>query len=72
VVLFGSLVNEKRFTPWSDEDLSVSGVTPRDYFQAAGEILDLGLAKGIKIDVLDSAACPLSMRKRINKEGVEL
>ena len=27
VVLFGSLANEKRFTPWSDIDLSVSGLS---------------------------------------------
>jgi hypothetical protein len=35
VVLFGSLANEKRFTPWSDVDLSVSGMPPQDYYQAA-------------------------------------
>jgi predicted nucleotidyltransferase len=72
VVLFGSLANEKRFTPWSDIDLSVSGLPPQDYYQAAGEIMDLGLAKGLKIDVLDTADCPLSMRKRIKREGIEL
>jgi uncharacterized protein len=72
VVLFGSLTNEKRFTPWSDVDLSVSGLPPQDYYQAAGEILDLGLAKGIKIDVLDPADCPLRLKKRISNEGIEL
>ena len=72
VVLFGSLANEKRFTPWSDVDLSVSGMPPQDYYQAAGEILDLGLGKGIKIDVLDLADCPLTMKKKIKNEGIEL
>lgn len=72
VVLFGSLTNEKRFTPWSDVDLSVSGLPPQDYYQAAGEILDLGLSKGIKIDVLDIADCPLSIRKKVKNEGIEL
>jgi len=72
VVLFGSLANEKRFTPWSDVDLSVSGLPPQDYYQAAGEILDLGLGQGIKIDVLDLADCPLTMKKKIKNEGIEL
>jgi predicted nucleotidyltransferase len=31
VVLFGSLANEKRFTPWSDVDLSVSGLPSENY-----------------------------------------
>lgn len=72
VVLFGSLANEKRFTPWSDIDLSVSGLPPKNYYKAAGEILDLGLSKDIKIDVLDINDCPLKMRRRIKREGIEL
>ena len=72
VFLFGSLTKDKRFTPWSDVDLSVSGLPQRDYYRAAGDILDLGLAKGIKIDVLDINDCPPNMQKRINREGIEL
>jgi predicted nucleotidyltransferase len=72
VLLFGSLANDKRFTPWSDIDLSVSGLPPQSYYRAAGEIMDLGLAKGIKIDVLDKADCPPRMKKRISTEGIEL
>jgi hypothetical protein len=30
------------------------------------------MAKGIKIDVLDLADCPLTMKKRIKNEGIEL
>ena len=69
MVLFGSLTKEKRFTPWSDVDLSVSDLPPKNYYKAAGEILDLGLAKGEKIDMLDPADCPLSMKKKLKTRG---
>jgi predicted nucleotidyltransferase len=72
VVLFGSLTKDKRFTPWSDVDLSVSGLPQGDYYRAAGDILDHGLAKGIKIDVLDLNDWPPNNRKGIKREGIEL
>lgn len=72
VTLFGSLVKGTRFTPWSDVDLSVSGLPPASYYKAAGEIMDMGMAKGIRIDVLDPVDCPKAMRNRIRQEGIEL
>ena len=72
VILFGSLVKGSRFTPWSDVDLSVSGLPPGSYYKAAGEIMDMGMAKGIRIDVLDPVDCLKTMRNRIRQEGIEL
>lgn len=53
-------------------DRTVSGLPAQEYYQAAGEIMDLGLAKGIKIDVVDTADCPMRMKKRIIREGIEI
>ena len=72
VILFGSLVKGTRFTPWSDVDLSVSGLSPQAIIRPPGEIMDMGMAKGIRIDVLDPVDCLKIMRNRIRQEGVEL
>jgi predicted nucleotidyltransferase len=72
VVVFGSLANSDRFTPWSDVDLVVSGVEPRRFYDAAGEVLDLGSGFGIRIDVLDLDACPPEFRRAVEAEGIEI
>lgn len=38
VVVFGSLVHENRFTPWSDVDLAVWGIPWPAYLHALGEV----------------------------------
>jgi predicted nucleotidyltransferase len=72
VVAFGSIVRESGFTPWSDVDLAVWGLTPDDYFDAAGEAMDLGLDGSVKVEVVDMGKCPSALREAVDGEGVEL
>lgn len=72
VVVFGSLVRESVFTPWSDIDLAVWGLSPEDYFDAVGEAMERGLDEGVSVDVVDMGTSPPSLREVIEREGVEL
>ncbi len=70
VVVFGSLVHEDRFTPWSDVDLAIWGILWPSYLHALGEVLDLD--SEIEINLVDIAICHPSIRESIEEEGVEL
>ncbi len=72
VVVFGSLVHKTGFTPWSDVDLAVWGITPEEYYSAAGSAMDLGLESGIKVDVVDTEDCAPEFLADIEIEGIEL
>ncbi|MGC9399020.1 MAG: nucleotidyltransferase family protein [Anaerolineae bacterium] len=70
VVAFGSLVHGQGFSPSSDIDLAVWGVTPDAYFTAVAQLQDLSAA--FKIDLVDMAHCKDSLREVIEKGGIEL
>lgn len=70
VVVFGSLVHEDRFTPRSDVDLAVWGISWPDYLHALGEVLDLD--PEIEINLVDVAGCRPALQETIEREGVEL
>ncbi|MFC1841008.1 nucleotidyltransferase family protein [Thermodesulfobacteriota bacterium] len=72
VVVFGSLARETGFTPWSDIDLAAWGITPENYYLAAGTAMDIGLEEGIKVDVVDPGDCGPQFLLDIEQEGVEL
>ncbi|MDW7712505.1 MAG: hypothetical protein SCH98_18735 [Deferrisomatales bacterium] len=72
VTAFGSLLSKEAFTPWSDVDLAVSGLEPGLYYDAAGAVLDLGAALGVKIDVVDLDTCPGELRRAVDTRGVDL
>ncbi len=72
VLAFGSLVTPARFAPWSDIDLAVEGVAPEDFYDAAGEAADRGIAAGFAVTVIDLAAAPTALRYNAEGEGVEL
>jgi len=72
VVAFGSLVRKDSFTLWSDIDLAVWGISPEEYYGAAGTAMDIGLEKGIKVDVVDSEDCGTQFLVDIEKEGIDL
>jgi predicted nucleotidyltransferase len=70
VVLFGSLVHEASFTPWSDIDLAAWGI-PTDRIYAAVAAVT-GLSPDFKIDLVDPGACRPALQSAIERDGVEL
>ena len=70
VVVFGSLVHDGCFTPWSDVDVAAWGIRPEDTFRAIGEVIDLDLA--IEVNVVDVGACRPSLLATIEREGIDL
>lgn len=72
VVVFGSLARKTVFTQWSDIDLAVWGIAPEEYYSAAGAAMDIGLEKGIRVDVVDPGDCGLQFLVDIEQEGIEL
>lgn len=72
VIVFGSLARGAGFTLWSDIDLAVWGLSPEDYYSAAGEAMDMGLEADIKVDIVDPGDCGPLFLADIEKKGVEL
>lgn len=70
VVVFGSLVHEDCFTPWSDLDLAVWGLRPEDTLRALGTAMDM--ATPIAVDLVDINTCCPGLRALIEEEGVEV
>ena len=72
VVVFGSLARKTVFTQWSDIDLAVWGIAPEEYYSAAGAAMDIGLDKGIRVDVVDPGDCGQQFLEDIEQEGIDL
>ena len=70
VMVFGSLVHEGCFTPWSDVDIAAWGIALEDTFRAIGVVMDL--SREIEVNLVDVGACSPSLRAAIEQEGVEL
>ncbi|GAW93080.1 nucleotidyl transferase domain-containing protein [Calderihabitans maritimus] len=70
VVVFGSLVHDAWFTSWSDIDLAAWGIPDDRFYSAVAAVT--GMSEEFKIDLIDAETCGTSLRKSIEKEGVEL
>lgn len=70
VVLFGSLAHGAWFTPRSDIDLLVEGISPEAFFKAEEAVE--ALASGYKVDLLEPRECSPELLSRIDEEGLEL
>ena len=70
VALFGSLVHEGCFTPWSDVDIAVWGIHAEDTLRAIGAAMDLD--GEIEVNLVDAATCSASLLATIEQEGVGL
>jgi predicted nucleotidyltransferase len=69
VVAFGSVTRRDWFTPWSDVDLAVWGISPSLFFRAAAAVAALDPAIGVH--VVDAEDCPQHLRRAIALEGVD-
>jgi uncharacterized protein len=70
VVVFGSLLDKSRFSPWSDIDLAVWGIPSKRFYAAIGTITDMSPI--FKIDVIDPDTCKKAVLDTILSEGKEL
>jgi predicted nucleotidyltransferase len=70
VWLFGSLApmpgSEKRFGPGSDVDLAVEGLPRSRYFDALAQVTEV---MGVRVDLVDLASAPPSLRERVLTTG---
>jgi predicted nucleotidyltransferase len=70
VLLFGSLAHEAWYASDSDVDLAVQGLSAHDYWRAWGVIEDIITERSV--DLVDLDAAPASLRRSIERDGVEL
>jgi predicted nucleotidyltransferase len=70
VAVFGSLLHEARFTPWSDIDIAAWGIPPDQTFRAIGAVMDLD--SSVAINLVDVSTCSPSLLMAIEKEAVDL
>jgi uncharacterized protein len=70
VAVFGSLLHEARFTPWSDIDIAAWGIPADQTFRAIGAVLDLD--SSLEINLVDVNTCSPTILEAIEKEAVDL
>ena len=70
VVLIGSLLNESRFTSWSDIDLAAWGISSDQFYLAVAAAT--GMSTSFKIDLIDPETCRPALLEAIEKEGQEI
>jgi predicted nucleotidyltransferase len=70
VVLFGSLAHEAWFVPDSDVDLAVEGLPSKDYWRAWRLVEDMIIER--PVDLIDMETATASLRRAIERYGVEL
>ena len=70
VVLFGSLLRDAVYSPHSDIDLAVWGLSDRLYYRVVSKLLDLD--PSIPIDLLRGEDMPPHLIQAVESEGVAL
>ena len=70
VVVFGSLVHDTWFTPWSDIDLAAWGIPDDRFYSAVAAVT--GLSSAFKVDLLEPETCWPALRATVESEGIEL
>ena len=70
VVLFGSLARSSMFATTSDIDLYAEGVPGIRFFEAEAEIEEI--AKGFRVDLVETKECPPHLLREIEDEGIDL
>ena len=69
VMLFGS-VTRTDFSPWSDIDLAVWGISITDYYKAVA--FASGYSSIFKVDLVDADDCSQSLLQHITDNGIEI
>ncbi len=70
VILFGSLAHESWFSPGSDVDLAIEGLSSEDYWQAWRSVEEI--IRDRPVDFVEIEDAGESLRRAIERSGVEL
>ena len=70
VVIFGSLVQQGRFTEWSDVDLAAWGLDSKNWLKAIGAVQRL--SDEIELNLVDVGSCSPELLAAIEREGEPL
>jgi uncharacterized protein len=70
VFVFGSLLDEELFHLKSDIDLAVWGLDEKHYYRAQGQLL--ALDPEFEIDLILMEDAPVSLKEKIDSEGIEI
>jgi predicted nucleotidyltransferase len=70
VILFGSATHPSLFTPWSDVDLAVEGISATQFYAAVATVT--GLSSSFRVDLIDLGTCTARLRQEIEQHGVDL
>ena len=70
VAVFGSLVDDGRFSLWSDVDLASWGIPAHRFFDAVAAVS--AVSPDFRVELVDIENCRASIRKSIEREGIEL
>ena len=70
VGLFGSLARSSMFATTSDIDLYAEGIPGGLFFEAEAEIEKI--AKGFRVDLVETKECPPHLLREIEDEGIDL
>ncbi|MFH1146291.1 MAG: nucleotidyltransferase domain-containing protein [Pseudomonadota bacterium] len=68
VMAFGSLAKEELFHSRSDIDLAVWGMDEKEYYRAVAHLLTLD--QDFSMDLIAVEDAPVSLRERIENEGI--
>lgn len=72
VVVYGSLLDEQRFTEFSDVDMAAWGIPSDQSFSAMGEVWAMGMTHGIEVSLADPAMCHSELLQSILRDGVDI
>jgi len=70
VVAFGSLAHRAWFSPWSDIDLAAWGIPDIQFYRAVAAVT--GISSDFRVDLLDLESCRPTVRRLIEREGIDL
>ena len=70
IVAFGSLAHRAWFSLWSDIDLAAWGIPDDRFYRAVAAVT--GVSPDFQVDLVDPEGCRLSVRRFIEREGIEL
>jgi uncharacterized protein len=70
VIVFGSLLDEELYHLKSDIDLAVLGLDEKHYYRAQGQLL--ALDPEFEIDLILMEDAPVSLKEKIDSEGIEI
>lgn len=70
VVVFGSLVQNGRFTRWSDVDIAAWGLNDSNWLHAIGAVMDM--KTGFEMNLVDVTVCKPAILESIEREGIDI